>query len=185
MRLILASNSPRRTEILNLAGIKHLVIPSKIKEQIDNNLTPEEVVMELSYQKANDVFKNYPNDIVIGADTIVVIDNEILGKPKEYIDAFNMLKKLSNKTHKVITGVSIISKEKKEKFYETSYVTFSEMTDQEIDNYIHSEYIYDKAGSYAIQGSCCKYIRGITGDYYNIMGLPISAVYQKIKDKIE
>lgn len=94
MRLILASNSPRRTEILNLAGIKHLVIPSKIEEQIDNNLTPEEVVMELSYQKATDVFKNYPNDIVIGADTIVVIDNEILGKPKEYIDAFNMLKKI-------------------------------------------------------------------------------------------
>lgn len=184
MNIILASSSPRRTEILTLAKIPHLVIPSTIEEKIEKGLTPEQVVMELSYQKASDVAKKYPNDLVIGADTIVVIDNEILGKPKLYQDAFRMLSKLSNRTHQVITGVTIIKNKKVDKFYVTSLVTFNEMTDKEIDEYINSEYIYDKAGSYAIQGSCSKFIKKIEGDYYNIVGLPISTIYEKIKKDI-
>ena len=183
MRIILASNSPRRTEILNLAGIKHLVVPSKIEEHIDSTHTPEQIVMELANQKAMQVASIYPHDIVIGADTIVLVDGKILGKPKDYNDAFSMLSLLSNKTHKVITGVSIINNNIVDKFYETSLVTFNEMTEQEINDYIHSEYVYDKAGSYAIQGSCCKFIKTITGDYYNVMGLPISTIYQKLKEK--
>lgn len=183
MRIILASNSPRRTEILNLAGIKHLVVPSRIEEHIDNTHTPEQIVMELANQKAMHVASMYPNDIVIGADTIVLVDEKILGKPKDYNEAFSMLSLLSNRTHKVITGVSIIENNKADMFYETSLVTFNKMTDEEISDYIHSEYVYDKAGSYAIQGSCCKFIKTITGDYYNIMGLPISTIYEKLKKK--
>lgn len=181
MNIILASSSPRRTEILNLVKIPHLVIPSTIEEQIDNTLTPEQVVMELSYQKASDVAEKYPNDLVIGADTIVVIDNEILGKPKNYQDAFTMLSKLSNRTHHVITGVTIVKNKQIDKFYVTSLVTFNEMSNKEIEEYINSEYIYDKAGSYAIQGSCAKFIKKIEGDYYNIMGLPVSIIYEKIR----
>ncbi len=181
MNIILASSSPRRTEILSLAKIPHQVIPSTIEEHIDELLSPEQVVMELSFQKANDVASKHSNDLVIGADTVVVIDNEILGKPKDYNDAFHMLSKLSNRTHQVITGVTIIKNEQVDKFYVTSLVTFNEMKKQEIDEYINTEYIYDKAGSYAIQGSCAKFIKKIEGDYYNIVGLPISSIYEKIK----
>ncbi len=182
MNIILASNSPRRTEILTLANIPHIIIPSKVEEKIDNCLTPNELAKSLAHQKAIDVFSNYSDSIIIGADTIVVIDNIILGKPKDRKDAIRMLTLLSGKTHEVITGVSIISKEYQSNFAVTSKVTFNEMSLQEIEEYIDSENVYDKAGSYAIQGSCCKHINKIDGDYYNIMGLPISNIYQELKN---
>ena len=173
--IILASASPRRTEILSLAKIKHRIIVKEHEEIIDNNKTPEDIVKNLAYQKAYAVYKDYEDQIVLGADTVVVLD-EILGKPKDRNDAFRMLKKLSNKTHKVITGVALLSKDCKRTFSETTNVTFRKMTDEEIYEYIDNENVYDKAGAYAIQGMASKYISKIEGDYYNVMGLPISRV---------
>lgn len=183
MNIILASNSPRRTEILTLANIPHIVIPSHVEEVVKDGLTPPEIVMDLSYQKAVDVFKNHKEDLVIGSDTIVVIDNNILGKPKDKEDAVRMLSMLSGKTHEVITGVAILYKDEVIKFYDVSLVTFYEMSLEEIEEYISRDNVYDKAGSYAIQESCCKHIKKIDGDYYNIMGLPISKLYQILKGK--
>ena len=107
MKTILASKSPRRTEILSLMNIEHIIIPSTEEEVIEPNLSPEEVVKSLAYQKAHSISKQYPNDLVIGSDTIVVINNQILGKPKDYNDAVKMLKLLQNNTHQVMTGVSL------------------------------------------------------------------------------
>ena len=178
--IILASGSPRRTEILTLAKINHKVIVSDHEEKIDLSKKPIEIVKELAYQKANAVFEQHKDSIVIGADTIVVQEG-ILGKPKDRSDAYRMLKKLSKKTHQVITGVAVISSEKIERFAEVTNVTFTEMTDEEIYEYIDSENVYDKAGAYAIQGMAAKYITKIEGDYYNVMGLPISKLTSVLK----
>lgn len=180
-KIILASASPRRTELLSLAGINHKVIVLEHEEVIDNTKAPSDIVKSLAFQKANAVFEKHQDNIVLGADTIVVLD-EILGKPKDYQDAFRMLKKLQGKTHQVMTGVAILSKEKKVVFYESTNVTFKKMTDEEIYSYIEEENVYDKAGAYAIQGSACKYITKIEGDYYNVMGLPIQKVYTELKN---
>lgn len=182
MNIILASSSPRRTEILNLANIKHLVIPSNCEEVVDEKLSPSKVVESLSLQKASSVATCNKNDIVIGADTIVTIDGLILGKPKNKIDAIKMLMLLSDRTHEVITGVTIILNDKTKTFHEKTYVTFSSITKEQIESYINEENVYDKAGSYAIQGAFCKYITSINGDYYNVMGLPIARVYKELKE---
>lgn len=182
MNIILASSSPRRTEILNLAKIKHQIIPSTCEEKIDPTLIPIEVVLSLAKMKALDVAKDHYNELVIGADTIVSIDNLILGKPKNELDAIRMLKLLSGRTHQVITGVAIIYQNQVEVFHEITSVTFSKLSEEEILNYIKEENVYDKAGSYAIQGIFCKYITKIDGDYYNVMGLPIAKLYQKLKE---
>lgn len=179
--IILASASPRRTEILSLAKVKHRVVVKEHEEVIDETKGAEDIVKDLAYQKAFAVFKDYQEDIVLGSDTVVVLD-EILGKPKDREDAFRMLKKLSNKTHKVITGVAILSKEAKRIFSETTNVTFRNMTDEEIYEYIDNENVYDKAGAYAIQGMAAKYITKIDGDYYNVMGLPISRVCTELSN---
>lgn len=179
--IILASASPRRTELLTLAGIKHKVIVLEHEEVIDSKKSPSDIVKSLAYQKANAVFEKYNEDVVIGADTIVVLD-EILGKPKDRQDAFRMLKKLQGNTHQVMTGVAILSKEKQLVFYESTNVTFKKMSNDEIYEYIDSENVYDKAGAYAIQGSACKYISKIEGDYYNVMGLPVQRVYSELNN---
>ena len=183
MNIILASKSPRRTEILSLMNINHIIIPSKEKEVIDPTLKPHEVVMSLAYQKANSIATLYPNDLVIGADTIVVINNEILGKPKDYNDAVRMLSLLQNNTHQVITGVSLIKGNNIVTFHVISNVTFKPMTKEDIDNYISKENVYDKAGSYAIQGEHATFVDHIDGDYYNIVGLPKDEL-KKHLDKI-
>lgn len=182
MKIILASKSPRRTELLSLIGIKHEIIPSTIQEVIKNNLSPKEIVEDLSYQKAIDVASKYPNDLIIGADTIVVVNDKILGKPKDYNDAFNMLKELQGNKHQVITGVTIINGNNINTFSEIAEVIFYPMTDKEIDEYINTKDVYDKAGSYAIQGICARHIKEIKGDYNTIVGLPVSRIYQILKE---
>ena len=123
------------------------LIPSQVEEVFNHNVTIEEAVMDLAYQKANWVYNNNQDALIIGADTIVVVDGEVLGKPKNYNDAFRMLNKLQNNQHDVITGVALINKDQIVKFYEKTKVFFKPMTKEEIDRYIEEENVYDKAGS--------------------------------------
>lgn len=191
MHIILASQSPRRRELLERAGYKFDIEPSD-EEEIVKSSIPSEVVMELSRQKANYVFDKHMKNadpekdlLVIGADTVVSIDKEILGKPKDEEDAFNMIKRLQAKSHKVYTGVSLVYNVDGEKkchtFYEETEVIFYPMTDDEIRSYIKTKEPMDKAGAYGIQGLCGIYIEKINGDYNNVVGLPIARVYQEIK----
>ncbi len=191
MRIILASQSPRRRELLERAGYKFDIEPSD-EEEIVNSSVPSEVVCELSQQKADYVYdKHISKDelagdlLVIGADTVVSVDGEILGKPKDEEDAFGMLNRLQGRSHKVYTGVSLVYNDDREKkchtFYEETEVIFYPMTEEEIRSYIETKDPMDKAGAYGIQGLCGKYIRKIDGDYNNVVGLPIARVYQEIK----
>lgn len=183
MKIILASLSPRRHEILNLVKIPHEVVPSHSQEKVQSMSNPEEMVLEISYQKASEIAKLYPRDIVIGADTMVVIDDTILGKPKNKEESIKMLTMLSGRTHQVLTGVCVIANGKVIKFVEKSDVTFYDLREDEILNYINNDVVYDKAGSYAIQSMCAKYIKEIRGDYYNIVGLPIGKLYHILKQE--
>lgn len=172
MNIILASKSPRRTEILTDMGIKHIIIPSQEEEIINKQLTPEEIVKSLAYQKAHSIAKLYPNDLVIGSDTIVVIGNQILGKPKDKQDAIRMFEQLQNNTHQVMTGVSLIKGTIVDTFVDIANVTFKKMTKEEIENYLDSALPYDKAGAYGIQDKEANFVEKIEGDFYTIMGLP-------------
>lgn len=176
MGIILASQSPRRKELLELAEIKHRVIVSEVEELLDKDLDVAGQVQDLAIQKACKVAESYPQETIIGADTIVVLDGKILGKPKDEEDAFNMLKALSGRKHQVMTGVSIINKEKEllTSFVSITDVEFYFVTDEWILNYIKSGEPIDKAGSYGIQGKGFELVKSISGDYYSVMGLPIA-----------
>jgi len=180
-KYILASKSPRRKEILSLLNIDFEIMPADIDEQIDFNNDLRKEIEKLAYLKANYIFKNHEDKIVIGSDTIVVIDNKVLGKPKDEIDAFNMLKKLSGNVHEVITGVCVISKEHIDNYSSVSKVYFKDMSDEEIRNYIKTKEPLDKAGAYGIQGIGGRFIEKIDGDFYSIMGLPLNMIYDSIK----
>ena len=180
-RIILASKSPRRRELMELLHIPFEVIVSDIDEQIDytNDLVKE--IEKLSFRKAQAVFKDHSDALVIGSDTIVKIGNDVLGKPKNIEDAKAMLKELSDNTHQVVTGVTILCKDKAETFSSVADVTFYPLSDEEIDAYIATNEPMDKAGSYAIQGDAAKFIRSIHGDYYTIVGLPTAELYHRLK----
>lgn len=181
MRLILASGSPRRKELLGYLNKPFEIMTADVDETInhDNDLRKE--IEKLSFKKANAVFENNKDAIVIGADTIVTINNQILGKPHTKEKAFEMLKMLSNNCHQVITGVTIITPTNTETFSTVSNVYFYEMSDQEIQTYVDSEEPLDKAGAYAIQGGASKFISHIEGDYFSIMGLPVGELFQRLK----
>lgn len=179
MKLVLASKSPRRSEILKNAGFDFIIRTADADETIAEGTNPEDAVVMLAARKAMAVERN-EEEIVLGADTIVVLDDKILGKPKDREDAFNMLRSLSGRVHSVFTGVCAISDKGSMTFAEETKVEFYPLTDEEINVYIDSNDCYDKAGSYGIQGLASKFIRGINGDYFNVVGLPISAVYKKI-----
>ena len=176
MKIILASNSPRRKELLTAHNIQFEVIPSNITETLDSNLTPVENVMRLAKEKALDVYQKNQTTPILAADTIVVYNNEILGKPIDKEDAFRMLKLLSGKTHEVITGVAFISEKGITTDYEVSKVTFKEISDQDIVDYIDTKEPMDKAGSYAIQGIGAKLVESYEGEFDNIVGLPMNLV---------
>ncbi|MGP3738596.1 Maf family protein [Bacillus altitudinis] len=173
-QLILASQSPRRKELLDLAGFSYDIQASDLKEEINRNLSPAENVQWLAEQKANDIQKIHPKAVIIGADTIVAIDGKCLGKPKDKKDAASMLQLLSGKTHQVLTGVTIQSENRKETFYEQTDVTFWPLTQDEIDRYIETGEPLDKAGSYGIQGKGALFVQKIDGDYFSVVGLPIA-----------
>lgn len=170
MDIILASNSPRRKELLQNAGLNFTVIPSSYQEPKNTNLPPEEYAEFLAYNKALTVFNEH-GGIVIGADTIVVLDGEILGKPKDIKDAERMLKRLSNKTHFVITGYSVITKDKVYKGYDLTKVTFNNLSNELITDYIKTGSPLDKAGAYGIQDNMLL-VDSVDGDYDNVVGLP-------------
>lgn len=206
MNIILASKSPRRSELLSQIGLKFSVMVSDADENI-NEVDPAAMVEKLSYIKAKAVYdsvedigvsengfennreaiKENSEDIaIIGADTVVTIDGKILGKPKDDVDAYNMLKMLSGESHKVMTGVSLLKKAggklKSVTFHEETIVNFEEMTDAEINEYILTKEPADKAGGYGIQGIGAKFITSISGDYNNVVGLPLAAIYKRLKE---
>lgn len=180
-KFILASNSPRRRALLDLLEIPFEVIVPNIEEHLDPLKPIEEAVMDLAFQKALTIFKTHKDDVVLGFDTIVIVDGVILGKPIDEADAIRMLELLSDKTHIVITAGAIVSKQMSTTFYEKARVTFVKLSKPEIQAYVDSKEPFDKAGAYAVQGLGAKFVKAINGDYYAIMGLPVSRLYQELK----
>lgn len=185
-KVILASASPRRSELLRQAGIPFEVMVSRCDEQIETRI-PEQMVKELSMRKARAVSGVFPGDVlIIGADTIVALEGKILGKPKDEAEAFSMLKNLQGKTHQVYTGVALLGKTGEEisekSFYEVTDVTMYPMQDWEIKGYLSTGEPMDKAGAYGIQGRAGIYVKEIHGDYNNVVGLPIARLYQEIRN---
>lgn len=183
--VILASQSPRRRELLQQIGIEPVIEPSHIVEEI-RATDPGEVVQELALQKAEDIVRRHPQEacIVIGADTVVSIYGKILGKPKTHAAAYAMISELQGREHQVYTGVAVLFPNQEHKairFTVRTNVSVYPMTEEEIRTYAESEEPMDKAGAYGIQGTFAKYIRGIDGDYNTVVGLPVAELYQKIK----
>lgn len=200
MRIILASESPRRRELLSRIGIEYECMVSEMEEKITDS-EPDKVVGELSKQKAENVFGLLKNReetnntpmLIIGADTVVACDGEIMGKPKDEADARRMLKLLGGRSHSVWTGVTVLyintdkngnvndNRVESETFACETKVYMYPISDKETDEYIKTKEPWDKAGAYGIQGIAVKFIEKIEGDYNNVVGLPVSALYQKIK----
>ena len=182
MNVVLASASPRRRELLQKAGVAFTVKISDAEEHIEPDTPPHEAVMSLARQKAQAVAAACPNDLVIGADTVVVYDGAILGKPIDETDAARMLRMLSGKTHTVFTGVCLVCAGKAETFFEQTQVTFFPLTEREIADYVATGEPMDKAGAYGIQGRGCTLVQSICGDYFNVVGLPVAALCRRLRE---
>lgn len=179
--LILASSSPRRKELLENIHLTFEVSSPDVDESFSNMLAPEEVVKLLAEKKAKTVAANNPSAFVLGADTIVVLEGTVLGKPNDEVEAADMLKKLSGKTHEVYTGVAIVSPNDAFSFYEKTTVTFWELTETEINMYVSSGEPLDKAGAYGIQQLGSFLVKEIQGDYFSVVGLPISRTVRELR----
>ena len=186
-KIILASGSPRRKELLLQIGIVPEIIVSHVEEKITSDV-PAEVVMSLAEQKAVDVAKEMSEGtVILGSDTVVAADGKILGKPKSHEEAYEMIRRLAGRSHQVYTGVCLVKKGPEGEadtgvsFYDETDVNVSPMTEKEIREYADSEEPMDKAGSYAVQGFFARYIDGLKGSYANVMGLPVHLVYQELK----
>lgn len=184
MKIILASASPRRKELLTLAGIEYEVVVSQCEEILPDGITPDKAVEELARQKAEDVFSRNPDCMIIAADTVVALGNTILGKPKDEDDAFNMLSSLSGRRHTVYTGVCIKTKDKTDIFHVATEVEFYPLSDKEIKDYIATKEPMDKAGAYGIQGKGFVLVKGIHGDYFNVVGLPLAETVRHINSNL-
>lgn len=181
-RFILASASPRRKEILDNAGFSFEIIVSDADETIKENLSPDKTVEELAKRKALSVWEKNKDAVVFGCDTVVAVDGKILGKPRDDQEAFEMIKSLSGKVHTVSTGVCICAEEKISVFSNTTEVEFYPLSDETIRSYIATGEGKDKAGSYGIQGYGCVLIKEIKGDYFSVMGLPVSESARVLAD---
>lgn len=192
MRILLASASPRRRELLEQIGLPFEVVVSHVEEVITET-EPGKVVEQLSAQKAEAVAESLgePEEtLVIGADTVVAAENTILGKPKDAAHAAEMLRLLAGRTHAVYTGVTLIlrgasGETARKTFHERTDVSFYPMEETEIRQYVATGDCMDKAGAYGIQGFCARYISGINGDYNNVVGLPVGRLYQEIKEWLD
>lgn len=182
-KIILASASPRRKELLHQIGIKPEVIPSHVEEVITSTI-PDLVVQELSAQKAADIAGRYQGQdaVVIGADTVVAIDGEILGKPRDQEDAMHMIATLAGREHEVYTGVTLIfcRSGRQVTFAERTEVYVYPMNQRQIEQYVATGEPMDKAGAYGIQGYFAAFVQGICGDYNNVVGLPVGRLYQEL-----
>jgi len=179
--IILASASPRRRELMMLITDEFEIITADVDETIAEGTSPEDAVMQLSFKKAQAVSEKHNGRTVIGADTVVVCDGSILGKPENREHAYRMLKMLSGREHSVLTGVTITDGEKTDTFFVSSDVTFFDLTDEEILQYASGGEPDDKAGAYAIQGKGSLFVEKINGDYFNIVGFPVSEVNRHLK----
>lgn len=181
--LVLASASPRRQQLLRKAGIASEVQPAHIPEDPLPGEDAKACAERLAREKALAIAQQRPNDIVLGADTVVVIGNEILGKPADAADAARMLRMLSGRTHQVITSVCLAAGGQLSAASETTLVTMSEISEKEIAGYVATGEPMDKAGAYAIQGIASRWILRIEGDYSNVVGLPVARVYRMLRER--
>lgn len=183
MSIVLASASPRRRELLSMLKVENFrVIPAVGEEIIEEGMTPAETVCALSRAKADEVSKQCrPSDFIIAADTIVVLDGDILGKPSDKSDAFRMLSLLSGRAHSVFTGVTVMQGERVITEFERTLVRFRDITEREIEAYIETDEPMDKAGSYGAQGIGSLFIEAIEGDFFNVMGLPLCRLSEMLE----
>jgi septum formation protein len=191
--LVLASASPRRQELLRNAGIPFVVQSTNIPEVPQPGEAPRAFAERMAREKALAVFRRRPNDFVLGADTIVVVDGETLGKPRDSADAVRMLSMLSDRTHQVVTGICLVGPRLKTEDQqpeagfedvrsETTLVTVEPLGDDDIHSYVSTGEPTDKAGAYAIQGRASRWVSRIEGDYFNVVGLPVSLVYKMLRE---
>ena len=183
MEIVLASESPRRRELLALMGLSYTVDPSNTEEVPPRHETVAENVMELAEQKARAVFCRHPDACVIGADTVVDLDGLVLGKPHTPENARAYLARMQGRTHTVYTGLAILTPKGIRKAYETTRVTFAPMTEAEIDWYVSTGEPLDKAGAYGIQGPACVFVSHIEGSYFNVIGMPVQLLYKLLKEE--
>ena len=181
-KLILASASPRRRELLEFLDIPFEIIPAVGPESVPDGASPEQAVLALSLAKAREVADANPDDLVIGADTVVAVDGAILGKPADEADAARMLRKLSGREHRVYTGVTVIGQGRTLSHAEMTRVHFRAMTEEEILSYIATGEPMDKAGAYGYQGRAGLYVERIEGDFFNVVGLPLCALGKMLKE---
>ncbi|XMB71633.1 Maf family protein [Mycoplasmatota bacterium WC30] len=181
-KIILASNSPRRKELMKILDVEFEINASDIEEIINPKLEHEDLVIDLAFQKAYAIFKDNKDAIVLGFDTLVILDDIVFEKPKDEEEAKMFLSMLSGRTHRVITGCSILSKGYSKSFYSDALVTFMKLSEKEIDDYVKTREPMDKAGAYGIQDHGAKFVKCISGDYFTIVGFPISRVYAELKD---
>jgi septum formation protein len=184
MQLILASSSPRRQDLLRNAGFKIKVCPSKVREAPRRGEGAEEYARRAAREKALDVASSFlQNNLVLAADTVVVANGKILGKPADARDARRMLRLLAGSTHRVVTGVCIVhAPDRVEALsHETTFVTFRSLVEKEIGDYASTGEPFDKAGAYAIQGLASRFVTRIEGCYFNVVGLPVAMVYELLK----
>jgi len=181
MDIILASASPRRLELMRLISEKFEVIPADVEEIVPDEISAHDTAEYLARLKAENVASYNPTALVIGCDTAVIVEGEVLGKPKDADDAFSMLKKLSGREHSVVTGCALCCNGKTISFSEETRVFFHELADKEILDYIATNEPNDKAGAYAIQGRGSLLVKSIIGDYFNVVGMPVSRLNREIQ----
>ena len=182
VRLVLASASPRRADLLRAAGIPFEVFPVHIDEHFRLGEKPEHAVARLAETKARVAAASHADAVVVGADTTVVIRGEVLGKPADAADASRMLRLLSGRTHEVLTGVCVCHRGRRLVHVEPTRVRMAQLGESEIAWYVSTQEPFDKAGGYAVQGLASRFIEGIDGSYSNVVGLPISSVYELLKE---
>ena len=180
-KIVLASQSARRRELLPYIFPEFEVLPSSADETAPDGIEAEYVPEILAVRKAQDIAKSRPDALVIGCDTVVILDGEIFGKPKDEAEAFLMLKALSGKTHDVVSGVCLCCRGKTMSFSQTTRVTFYPLSDADVLEYISAENPLDKAGSYGIQDKGGLFVRSIEGDHYNVIGFPIARLKQELR----
>ena len=182
MEIVLASTSPRRQELLRQLGLAFRIVPSNFDEQVPEPLEPAALVRHLALMKAREVLRQAPDALVIGADTVVVLEGDILGKPRDRAHAIAMLERLQGREHQVMTGVALVKGERSLVAHEVTTVRFRSLDRGQIERYVESGDPMDKAGAYGIQGRAAAMVSSISGDYFTVVGLPLSRTVQMLSE---